>query len=61
MGKRGRNRKTIVSSYSEEDDENDGSETVFLLFCSFVIFFGTTTYNYFSLSTYLFNAGGNSD
>jgi hypothetical protein len=39
IGKRGRNRKTIVSSNFEEDDENDGSETVFLLFCSFVIFF----------------------
>jgi hypothetical protein len=39
IGKSGRNRKTIVSSYSEEDDENDGSETVFLLFYSFVIFF----------------------
>jgi hypothetical protein len=61
IGKRGRNRKTIVSSNFEEDDKNDGFETVFLLFYSFVIFFKTTTYNSVSLSMSLFNVGGNSN
>jgi hypothetical protein len=61
MGKRGRNRKTIVSSNFEEDDKNDGFETVFLLFYSFVIFLKTTTYNSVSLSMSLFNVGGNSN